>query len=97
MKLLKKIQNAKMHDLLKIDSCFRGICQENTLMASLPPVNEIDHNLHEALIETMEECIQNKNQYLEVELPGAIDTIKLTWYQNMHHQQNPDLTVYTCA
>ena len=63
-------------------------------MASLPPVNEIDHALHEALIETMEKRIQNENNYLEVDFPGAIDAIKLGWYQNMHNEQNPDLTVY---
>ena len=84
----------KMHDLLKVDSCVRGIRIENTLMASLPPINEIDHKLHENLIDTMEKRIQVENQYLEVALPGAIDTIKLDWYQHMHHQKNPDLTVY---
>ena len=94
LKLLKKIHNAKMHDLLKIDSCIHGICVEYTLIASLPPVNEIDQKLHEKLIETMEQRIQNENQYLEVALPGAIDAIKLDWYQHMHHQKNPDLTVY---
>ena len=93
-KLLKKIHNAKMHDLLKIDSCIRGICFENTLMASLPPVNEIDNKLHEKLIDTMEQRIQSENQYLDVVLPGAIDAIKLDWYQHMHHQQNPDLSIY---
>ena len=72
----------------------RGIRIENTLMASLPPINEIDHKLHENLIDTMEKRIQVENQYLEVTLPGAIDNIKLDWYQHMHHQKNPDLTVY---
>ena len=67
----------KMHDLLKVDSCVRGIRIENMLMASLPPINEIDHKLHENLIDTMEKRIQVENQYLEVTLPGAVDAIKL--------------------
>ena len=94
LKLLKKIQNAKMHDLLKVESCIRGIRVENTLMASLPPINEIDHKLHENLINVMEKRVQAESQYLDVTLPRAIDNIKLDWYQHMHQQQNPDLTVY---
>ena len=62
----------RMHDILKVDSYIRGVRVENTLMASLPPVNEIDHKLHEALIETMEKRIQAENQYLEVALPGLL-------------------------
>ena len=42
----------------------------------------------------MEKRIQAENQYLEVELPGAIDAIKLDWYQRMHNFKNPNLTVY---
>ena len=87
LKLLKKIHNAKM-----IFS--RSTRVENTLMASLPPINEIDHKLHEKLIETMEKRVQAENQYLDVELPGAIDAIKLDWYHHMHNFKNPDLTVY---
>ena len=83
-----------MHELLKIDSCLRGVRLENTLISSLPPVNEIDIRLHEKLISVMEQRVQNKNQYLDVELPNAIDTIKLAWYENMHHLKNPDLSVY---
>ena len=83
-----------MHDLLKVDSCIRGVRVENTLMASLPPINEIDHKLHENLINVMEKRVQAESQYLEVTLPRAIDNIKLDWYQHMHQQQNPDLTVY---
>ena len=94
LKLLKKVSNMKMHDLLKVDSCIRGVRVENALMASLPPINEIDHKLHEKLIDTMEQRIQTESQYLEVTLPGSIDAIKLDWYQHMHHQQNPDLSVY---
>ena len=66
-----------MHDLLKVDSCLRGVRLENTLISSLPPVNEIDIRLHEKLISVMEQRVQNENQYLDVELPNAIDTIKL--------------------
>ena len=55
LKLLKKVSNLKMHDLLKVDSCMRGIRLENTLMTSLPPVNEIDTRLHEKLISVMEQ------------------------------------------
>ena len=94
LKLTKKIMNAKMHDLLKMDSCFPGIRLENTLMATLPPINEIDMKLHEKLISVMEQRIQDESKSLNVTLPGMIDTIKLDWYQNMHNQQNPDLTVY---
>ena len=94
LKLLKKVGTMKMHDLLKVDSCIRGIRLDNTLMASLPSINEIDHKMHEKLIETMEKRIQAENQYLDVELPGAIDAIKLDWYQHMHNFKNPDLTVY---
>ena len=72
----------------------RGIRLENTLMTSLPPVNEIDTRLHEKLISVMEQRIQNENQYLDVELPTAIDAIKLSWYENMHQMKNPDLSVY---
>ena len=83
-----------MHDLLKVDSCLRGVRLENTLISSLPPVNEIDICLHEKLISVMEQRIQNENQYLDVELPTAIDAIKLSWYENMHQMKNPDLSVY---
>ena len=83
-----------MSDRLKMDACIHGIRLENTLMTSLPPVNEIDQKLQEKLITTMEQRIQTESQYLDVVLPGAIDAIKLDWYQHMHHQQNPNLTVY---
>ena len=46
-----------MSDLLKIDFCVRGIRLENTLMTSLPPVNEFDQELHEKLIGIMEKRI----------------------------------------
>ena len=42
----------------------------------------------------MEQRIQNENQYLDVELPTAIDAIKLSCYENMHQMKNPDLSVY---
>ena len=77
MKLIKKVTNAKMQDLLKIDSCIRGSRLENTLMAALPPINEIDQKLHEKLITVMEQRLQNENLYLEVELTTAVDAIKL--------------------
>ena len=83
----------KMHDLLKIDSCIRGSRLENTLMAALPPINEIDHKLHEKLIVITEQRIQAETHYLDVALPTAFDNIKLAWYQNMHDLKNPDLTV----
>ena len=94
LKLLKKVSSMKMNDLLKIKSSVCAVRLENTLMTSLPPVNEIDQKLHEKLITVMEQRIQAENQYLDMELPGAIDAIKLDWYQHMHNFKNPDLTVY---
>ena len=84
----------RMHDLLKIDCRIREIRLENTIMAAIPPINEIDHKLHEKLIVIMEQRIQADTQYLDISLPTAIDAIKLNWYENMHNMQNPDLTVY---
>ena len=52
--------------------------------------HEIDQKLQEKLITVMEQRIQAENQYLDMELPGAIDAIKLGWYQHMHNFKNPD-------
>ena len=53
-----------------------------------------DVKLHEKLIVIMEQRIQADTQYLDISIPTAIEAIKLTWYENMHNMQNPDLTVY---
>ena len=47
LKLIKKISNAKLPDLLKFDQCIRSIKVENAFLATLPPINEIDKADHE--------------------------------------------------
>ena len=55
---------------------------ENTFLATLPPINEIDRADHEKLLDLMENKTRLQNQYLDTDLPTVINDIKIKWYGN---------------
>ena len=77
LSLIKKISNAKVTDLMKFDGFVKATKVENAFLATLPPMNEIDPELHEQLLRVMENKLQVQNKYLEEDLPSAVDAIKL--------------------
>ena len=52
--MIKKIYNAKIADLMRLDTCVRGIRVEKALLATLFPMNEIDTKNHANLLTVME-------------------------------------------
>ena len=89
LQLIKKITNAKIMDLMKIDSFMRALKVENALIATLPPPSEINANLQEQLIGLMERRTYEQNKFLDTDLPQIIDSIKIDWYQNLKPQAPP--------
>ena len=83
-KLIKKITNCKVNDLMKFDNFASGLKVENAMMLTLPPVNEIDSKLHQELLTVMEKRIQSDHDYLHEVLPRCVDNIELMWYKTMH-------------
>ena len=84
MKLTKKILNCNVADLMKFVMFWNGLKMEKAQLATLPPVNEIDHTLHQELITLMENRGIEEYYYLNESLPECLNKIKLHWYENMH-------------
>ena len=84
IKLMKKVANCKVDELIKCDNFWGGIKLEKNQLATLPPVNEIDTKLNADLVELMEARINAEYVYLHDDLPTLLNKIKLTWYQNLH-------------
>ena len=55
---------------------------EKNLLATMPPINEIDLNLHGDLINLMDAHINAEYHYLHETLPDCLNKIKLDWYDN---------------
>ena len=64
MKLIKKITTCNVADLMKFETFWNGVKIEKSQLATLPPVNEIDHKLHQELITLMENRVIDDYSYL---------------------------------
>ena len=84
MKLIKKITTSNVADLIKFETFWNGVKIEKNQLATLPPVNEIDHQLHQELITLMESRVIEDYYYLNESLPDKLNQIKLNWYENLH-------------
>ena len=82
MKLIKKSVNCNVYDLMKLETFWSGLKMEKSQLATLPPINEIDHTLHQELITLMENRGIDEYNYLNEELPDKLNQIKLDWYEN---------------
>ena len=82
MKLMKKITTCDVGDLMKFESFWNGAKIEKNLLAAMPPINEIDLNLHGDMINLMEARINAEHHYLHAALPDCLNKIKLDWYDN---------------
>ena len=81
-KLMKKMSTCKTSDLMKFDEFARGIKMENNLLATMPPINEVDLDLHEDMLLLMETRNNAEYHYLHEALPNLLNKIKLHWYEN---------------
>ena len=84
MQLIKKTVNCNVGDLLKLETFWSGLKIEKAQLATLPPINEIDHTLHQELITLMENRGIDEYNYLNETLPDKLNQIKLDWYENRH-------------
>ena len=89
MKLMKKITTCDVGDLMKFESFWNGVKIEKNLLATMPPINEIDLNLHGDLINLMDAHINAEYHYLHEALPDCLNKIKLDWYDNRN--TTPDI------
>ena len=69
---------------MKFETFWNGVKIEKSQLATLPPVNEIDHKLHQELITLMENRVIDDYYYLNESLPDKLNQIKLNWYENLH-------------
>ena len=67
---------------MKFDEFARGVQIENNLLATMPPINEVDLDLHGELILLMEARNNAEYHYLHEALPNLLNKIKLHWYEN---------------
>ena len=81
-KIIKKITTCKVTHLHKIDQFRSRLRVENTLMATLPPVGEMDVQLHRDLLTVLQQCVESETQFQNELLPRCVDAIKTTWYEN---------------
>ena len=82
MKLIKKTVNCDGRDLMKLQTFWNVVKMENRQLATLPPINEIDPELHQQLLTLMENRGIDEYNYLNEELPDKLNQIKLDWYEN---------------
>ena len=68
---------------MKIENCVNSIKVENSFLATLPPLNEIDSQKYESLLDLMEQRLQYEQNYLQIQLPAALKEITLKCYETM--------------
>ena len=51
-------------------------------MAMLPPVNEMDAEMYEELLDVIEKKVQADAGFIHEVLPQYVDNIKVAWYEN---------------
>ena len=56
---------------------------ENVLLATLPPFNEMDEQLHTQLMIAMENRASVNDDFINEVLPSCVDVIKIAWYKSL--------------
>ena len=74
---LKKMTTCKVTYLVKADNFWDGVKMENSLMASLPPIHEINTQMYEELLTALEHRRQAEADFVFEVLPSYVDKIKL--------------------
>ena len=67
----------KVTYLVKADNFWDGVKMENSLMASLPPIHEINTQMYEELLTALEHRRQAEADFIFEVLPSYVDKIKL--------------------
>ena len=80
-KLVKKMMNCNKNDLLKFAKFSNDLKTENALLAALPPLNEINDQLHTQLIIALENRTDMNDAFISEFLPNCVDLIKIAWYK----------------
>ena len=79
--------NCNKNDLLKFAKFSNDLKTENALLATLPPLNEIDDQLHTQLIIALENRTDMNDGFISEVLPNCVDLIKIAWYESLRVPQ----------
>ena len=91
MKLIKRITTCSDRDLIRYEKFWRNLKLENSLITTLPPVEELDPNLYADLMVVIHKRDQEENEFVDDVLPAIVDRIKTVWYET---PQEPHNVVY---